>query len=168
MPKERSAFTRHIMIFLHMLCSLIISCLCISQQKQTVMKLVEKAANLRRNLVPTNAMCRSVSRVMASGLCSQQKFDYKICSFCGYSTMKEIWLEDGFERLENFDERSCVAQVEAVCMSYVASSKASCILSPQIHYKLLPCFWTCSTESSFLFVSLFLLDRRWKLRNAST
>ena len=136
MPKDSSkrASTRPIMIILLVLFSLIISCLCNSQQKPTVMKLVEKAANLRRNLVPTNAICRSVSRIMVSGLCSEKKFDYKICSFSGYSTMAEIWLDNGFERLENFNERSCVAQVEAVCSSYLASSKASCIPSLQIHF----------------------------------
>ncbi len=94
------------------------------------MNLKEKADNLRRNLVPKNAICRSVTRVMASGLCSKKAFDYKICTFSGYSTTTEIWIENGLDRLEKFDERSCVSHVDAVCKSYVASSEASLISFP--------------------------------------
>jgi hypothetical protein len=60
------------MIFYHILCSLTIWCLCDSQQKQIVMNLNEKSANPRRNLVPKSAICRSVTRVTASGLCSKK------------------------------------------------------------------------------------------------
>jgi hypothetical protein len=170
-PSQRVC-ARTIMIFFHMLCSLIICCLSDSQQKQIVINLKEKAANLRRNLVPKNAICRSVTRVIASGLCSKKTFDYKICTFTGYSTTTEIWIENGFERLENFDKRSCVSHVDAVCKSYVASSEARLISCSSLPSNILHNY-------GYVFVYLFdwvkfphnvtaFADRRWKIPLAPT
>ncbi len=80
----------------------------------------------RRNLVPTNALCRSITRVLVSGPCSGKSFQYKICSFSGYSTPTEIWLDNGFESLEKFYERHCASDLDVVCKSYVHSARVSC------------------------------------------
>jgi hypothetical protein len=90
-----------------------------------VVEMNAKAANLRRTVIPANAACRAVTRVIASGLCSGKKFDYKICSFRGFSTAREIWLDSGFDRLETINNRSCVSHIDAVCKRYSLSAKAS-------------------------------------------
>ena len=80
--------------------------------------------NQRRFIVPMNAECLSMKRVAASGLCSGEVFNYKICSFGAYSVTETI-IEEKFQKLENFNSSSCLSAVDAVCKRYLPSAQAS-------------------------------------------
>ena len=79
--------------------------------------------NQRRFIVPMNAECLSMKRVAASGLCSGEVFNYKICTFGAYSVTETI-IEEKFQKLENFNSSSCLSAVDAVCKRYLPSAQA--------------------------------------------